>query len=196
MVERPTIEPGSRAAWRAWLEANHTAPTGVWVVHPKGRFAGPGDLDYEAIVLEALCFGWIDSVAGRVDDRRTSLYVAPRKRRSGWAASNKARVERLMAEGRMAPAGLRAVEQAKADGSWTVLDASEAMVEPPDLRAALDANEVARANWEGLPPSARKMAIGWIDTARRPETRASRVEETVRAAIENRRVGPGAPRRD
>jgi uncharacterized protein YdeI (YjbR/CyaY-like superfamily) len=194
MVERPTVEPGSRAAWRAWLEANHGAAPGVWVVHPKRRFAGPGDLDYEAIVLEALCFGWIDSVARRVDEQRTSLYVAPRKRRSGWAATNKARVERLIAEGLMAPAGLRAVEQAKADGSWTVLDASEAMAEPPDLRAALDADAVARARWDASPPSARKMAIGWIDMARRPETRAARIEEAVRAAAENRRVGPGAPR--
>ncbi|HEY5628032.1 MAG TPA: hypothetical protein VIR16_00845, partial [Candidatus Limnocylindrales bacterium] len=126
MAERAVIEPRTRAEWRAWLEANHATAQGVSVVYAKRRHAGPEDLDYEAIVLEALCFGWIDSTAGVVDERRVSLYVARRKRGSGWAATNKARVERLLAEGLMAPAGLAMVEQARADGSWTLLDAAEA----------------------------------------------------------------------
>lgn len=191
MDGRATVEPATRADWRSWLVANHATKPGVWVVYPKVRHAGPAALDYEAIVLEGLCFGWIDSTAGRVDERRTRIWMAPRRRGSVWAASNKARVERLMAEGLMAPAGLAAVERAKADGSWTALDAAEALEEAPDLRGALDARPEARANWDAFAPSVRKMAIGWIDTARRPATRAARIEETVRLAAENRGVGQG-----
>lgn len=191
-AERPTLEPGTRAAWRAWLADHHAHSAGVQVVYLKRRFAGPEDLDYEAIVLEALCFGWIDSTGGRVDDRRTSVWMAPRKRGSGWAATNKARLETLLAEGLMAPAGIAVVEAAKADGSWTILDAAEALMEPPELGPALDALPGARANWEAFPPSARKMAIGWIDTAKRPVTRAARIAATAEAAAANRRVGPGA----
>ena len=182
MAGRPRIEPRDRAAWRAWLAANHAASPGVQVVYPKQRFAAPGDLDYESIVLEALCFGWIDSAAGVAEERRSSLLVSPRKRGSVWAASNKARIEALSAAGLLAPAGIAAVEQAQADGSWTRLDASEAAIEPPDLIAALERHPGARPQWDAFPRGTRKQLIGWIDVARRPETRAARIEETASLA--------------
>ena len=93
---------------------------------------------YEELVLEALCFGWVDSRPGRVDDLRTKWYICPRKKGSGWAATNKARVEILLAEGPMAPAGKASIDQDKADGSWTLLDASEEGLVPDDLSAAFD----------------------------------------------------------
>ncbi len=188
MEGRPVVEPQTRAAWRDWLETNHATTQGVWVVYRKRRHAGPEDLDYEAIVLEALCFGWIDSTAGVVDEHHASLYLARRKRRSGWAATNKARIERLLAEGLMAPAGLAMVEQARADGSWTLLDGAEAAREPPDLEAALERHAGARSNWDAFPRSTRKQLIGWIDTAKRPETRAARIEETASLAAEGVRA--------
>jgi uncharacterized protein YdeI (YjbR/CyaY-like superfamily) len=199
MAERPVVEPRTRAAWRTWLAANHAASQGALVVYPRRGHAGPDDLDYEAIVLEALCFGWIDSTAGVIDERRASLYVARRKRGGGWASTNKARIERLLAEGLMAPAGLAAVEQAQADGSWTLLDNAEAAREPPDLEAALERYPGARSKWDAFPRSTRKQLIGWIDKSKRPATRAARVEETSSLAAQgiraneqrsNRRAGP------
>lgn len=194
MAERPTVEPATRSAWRAWLAANHTSSSGVWVVYPKRRFAGPDALDYEGIVLEALCFGWIDSRPGTVDERRTSLYVAPRKPGSGWASTNKARIELLTADGLMAPAGLAAVERAKADGSWTRIDGAEAAVEAPDLLAALDSHPGAHANWDAFPRGERKRIIQWIDTAKRAETRAARIEETATLAAQNIRANLWRPK--
>ncbi|MHB8959572.1 MAG: YdeI/OmpD-associated family protein [Candidatus Limnocylindrales bacterium] len=188
MAERPVVEPRTRAEWRAWLQSNHATVQGVSVVYPRRGHAGPDDLDYESIVLEALCFGWIDSTAGVVDGQRVSLYVARRKRGGGWAATNKARVERLLADGLMAPAGITAVEQARADGSWTLLDAAEAAREPPDLEAALVRYPGARERWDAFPRSVRKQLIGWVDTARRPATRAARVEEIASLAAQGIRA--------
>jgi uncharacterized protein YdeI (YjbR/CyaY-like superfamily) len=187
MDDRPRIEPGSRAAWRAWLEANHATAPGAWVVYPRRRFAAPGEPGYEDLVEEALCFGWIDNRPGKVDDRRVSLYLAPRRPRSGWAASNKERIRRLEAYGSMAPAGLAAVERAKADGSWAMLDRAEAAEAPPDLVAALDRHPGAREHWDAFSRGTRKMLIGWIDMAKRPATRAARVEETASRAARNER---------
>ena len=194
MDDRPRIEPASRAAWRAWLEANHATAPGAWVVYPRRRFAGPDDPGYDDLVEEALCFGWIDNRPGPVDQRRVSLYLAPRRPGSGWAASNKKRIERLAAGGLMAPSGLASVERAKADGSWTVLDRAEAGQEPPDLLAAFERHPGAREHWDAFPRGTRKMLIGWIDTAKRPPTRVARVEETATMAARNERPAQWVPK--
>jgi uncharacterized protein YdeI (YjbR/CyaY-like superfamily) len=185
--DAPHVHADDRATWRAWLEANHATARGVWLVTWRPR-SGRVGLDYEAAVEEALCFGWVDSTGGRVDDERTRLYFAPRKPRSAWAATNKARVERLIAAGRMTPAGLAAIERARANGSWTVLDAVERLEIPGDLAAALEARPPAAANFAAFPPSARKMLLGWAAVARRPETRARRVTAIAEAAARNERA--------
>ena len=144
MSDAPSVHAEDRAAWRAWLEANHAAATGVWLVSwRKGH--GPR-VEYEDAVEEALCFGWIDSQGGNLDERRSRQYFAPRKPTSGWAATNKARIERLIADGRMAPAGLAAIERAKANGSWTLLDDVEQGRIPDDLAAALAEHPPAAAH--------------------------------------------------
>ena len=181
------VHADDRATWRAWLEANHATSSGAWLVTWRRR-SGRLGLDYEAAIEEALCFGWVDSTAGRVDDDRGKLYFAPRKPRSGWAATNKARIERLLAEGRMAPAGVAAIDRAKANGSWEVLDSAERLVVPADLAAALDARPPAAANFAGFPPSARKQVLAWVALAMRPETRADRIRRVVDAAERNVRA--------
>jgi len=185
--DAPQVHAEDRATWRAWLEANHDRESGAWLVSWK-RGRGPA-VDYGEAVEEALCFGWIDSTAGRVDDDRSKLYFAPRKPRSGWSASNKARVSRLIADGRMAPAGLAAIERAKANGSWSLLDDVEQGVIPDDLAAALAEAPPATTNFAAFPPSARKMFLGWIAQARRPETRERRVREAAARAQRNERLG-------
>ena len=185
--DAPHVHADDRATWRAWLEANHATARGAWLVTWRSR-SGRVHLDYEAALEEALCFGWVDSTGGHVDDERGKLYFAPRKSRSVWAASNKARVERLIDEGRMGPAGLAAIERAKANGSWEILDSAERLEVPEDLTAALQARPPAAVNFAAFPPSARKMLLGWVALARRPETRAARITEIAEAAARNERA--------
>jgi uncharacterized protein YdeI (YjbR/CyaY-like superfamily) len=180
--DKPMVEVGDRAAWRAWLAANHASSSGVWMVTARARKRAPVGLDYEAAVEEALCVGWVDSTAGVVDDQRGKLYFAPRKAKSPWAASNKARVERLIASGRMQPAGLAVIEQAKANGYWTILDSVERLELPADLVTALDGAPLAAATWAAWPPSVRKQQLAQIAYAVRPETRAQRIAKVAALA--------------
>jgi uncharacterized protein YdeI (YjbR/CyaY-like superfamily) len=185
--DAPIIDPCARSAWRAWLEANHATAGGAWLIMWRPS-SGRECLDYEAAVQEALCFGWVDSTGRPVDARRNRQYYAPRKTRSPWAATNKARVERLLAEGRMAPAGLRAIERAKSNGSWEVLDSVERLEIPDDLEKALEARPPAATHFAAFPPSARKMQLAWIALAQRLETRATRVTTVAEAAARNERA--------
>jgi uncharacterized protein YdeI (YjbR/CyaY-like superfamily) len=191
--DAPLVMCESREEWRAWLEANHSSAGSCWLVTWR-KDSGRPVLPYEAAIEEALCVGWVDSTGGRLDDQRSKLYFAVRKPGSVWAATNKARVARLEAEGRMLPAGLAAIERAKADGSWTVLDESENLVVPVDLAAALDAHPPAAERFAAFPPSARKMIIAWVTTAKRPETRAARIAEASALAARNERAPQPRPR--
>jgi uncharacterized protein YdeI (YjbR/CyaY-like superfamily) len=185
--DAPEVHADDRETWRAWLEANHATVPGAWLVTWRPR-SGRVGLDYEAAVEEALCFGWVDSTGGSFDDDRGKLYFAVRKPRSGWAATNKARVERLIAAGRMAPAGLAAIERAKANGAWEVLDSVERLEVPSDLAAALEAHPRAAAQFAAFPPSARKQMLTWVAFAQRPETRADRIGQIAEAAAQNQRA--------
>lgn len=185
--DAPHVHADDRETWHAWLLANHATVRGAWLVTWRAS-SGRRGLGYEAAIEEALCFGWVDSTGGRYDDQRGRLYFAPRKPRSVWAASNKARVERLIADGRMMPAGLAAIERAKANGSWELLDSVERLEIPPDLAAALEAHPSAAANFAAFAPSARKMLLGWVAQAVRPETRAARIEKIAAAAARNERA--------
>ena len=189
------VHVGSRAEWRAWLAAHHESPDWIWLVYPKKGSARFTDLTYDALVEEALCFGWIDSVARGHDADHAAIRMSPRRPGSGWAATNKRRVERLVADGRMTPAGLARIEAARRDGSWEALDAVERLQVPADLAAALDATPEARRHFDAFPPSARKLALTWIAAARRPETRASRIAETARLAARGERANQPKERR-
>lgn len=192
MVDRERIHPETRAEWRAWLEEHHERSAGVWLVQWRAA-TGRRRLSYDELVEEALCFGWIDSRARRLDDDRSMITMTPRRPRSVWSRPNKERVERLIAEARMTAAGLRAVETAKANGSWEALDDVDAMIVPDDLLAALALSHQAVRHFDAFTPSAKKMILHWIKSAQREGTRKRRIEETVRLAAENRR--PGSPER-
>ncbi len=158
------------------------------------RRSGRPVLAYEAAVIEGLRFGWIDSTGGTVDGDRTRLWFAPRRPGSGWARTNKRRIEQLEREGRMERAGLRIIEAAKADGSWTLLDDVEELIVPVDLDAAFTGYPGSRAQWDAFPPSARRAILEWIVQAKRPETRAKRIDETAREATAGRRANEWLPR--
>jgi uncharacterized protein YdeI (YjbR/CyaY-like superfamily) len=190
---RPTAGPFDRAGWRAWLIANHATSSGVHLVSWR-RASGRTSVAYEEAVEEALCVGWIDSVAGRLDERRSLQWFSPRRSTSGWARTNKARVERLIAAGLMLPAGLDAIDEAKRNGSWTRLDDVEKLVVPDDLAAALDANPPARERWDAFSRSPRRAILEWISQAKRPETRARRIAEAADHAARNEKPPQFRPR--
>ncbi len=151
----------------------------MWLISYK-RATGKPFVEYEDAVLEALCYGWIDGQLRPIDEQRSSLLFTPRKKGSGWARSNKERVKRLVAEGRMQPAGLAKVEAAKKDGSWTLLDSVEALEVPADLRKALAAVGATKA-FDALSNSAKRAHLYALVTAKKPETRAKRLAAIVRS---------------
>ncbi|MCO4745584.1 MAG: YdeI/OmpD-associated family protein [Proteobacteria bacterium] len=171
----PTLEVTSLDQLRTWLEAHHTTSDGVWLVTWK-KHGGDKHIPWVAFVPELLCFGWIDSQARGVDADRTSRRITPRRKGSHWSAINKNHVARLEAEGSMRPAGLAAIEVAKADGSWSFLDDIEALIEPPDLKEALRGN---RGPWETRPASFKKLALFQLKSAKRPATRAKRLTKLL-----------------
>lgn len=188
-----TVQPASRAEWRAWLEQNHTRTEGIWLVSYK-KTAGKPRVEYAEAAEEALCFGWIDGQAGTLDSERTMLWMSPRKPGSGWSRINKERIERLVAGGLMTPAGMAKIDAAKKDGSWTLLDSFEALEMPDDLRQALASYPDAERHFTAFPPSTRKNILQWVGLAKKPETRAARIAETARLANENIRANQPRPK--
>ncbi len=181
------LHPMSRTEWRAWLEKNHARQEGVWLINYK-KATGKPRLDYNEAVEEALCFGWIDSKPNKLDDERSMLWFAPRKPGTGWSRPNKARVARMIALNRMAPAGLARVEAAQKDGSWRALDAIENIEVPADLEKALRSYPAAQGQFEAFPRSVKRSILEWIAKAKKPATRARRIEETARLAQDNNRA--------
>jgi uncharacterized protein YdeI (YjbR/CyaY-like superfamily) len=177
----------TRAEWRAWLLENHDKSTGIKLVFDK-KSSGSRSLSYNDQVEEALCFGWVDSKPGKFDEHHSILYFSPRKAKSGWSKPNKERIARLLEQGLMMPAGLAKIEAAKKDGSWEKLDAVEELEIPDDLKEALSEFSSATTNFAAFPKSAKRGILEWIVNAKKPETRAKRVEETARLAQENVRA--------
>ncbi len=185
-TEPDQIEVRTRAELRAWLAANHTRSDSIWLITWKKP--SPHHLPYDAVVEEALCFGWIDSQPRLLDADRSMIRLSPRKPRSGWSQVNKARIEKLVGAGLMTAAGLARIEQAKRNGTWDLLDAAHARQIPDDLSAAFALHPRSAENFAAFPPSAQKAILEWIGLAKRPETRAARVSETARLAAENLRA--------
>lgn len=186
MDDAPRVPVETAEEWRAWLEANGSTCDGAWLVLWRPT-TGRSRISYDDAILEALCFGWIDGQAKPLDDERSMLWFAPRSPSSAWAATNKARVAKLIAEGRMRPEGQRLIDLARANGMWTVLDGPEAGVEPAELTSALDASPTARTTWNSWPPGVRKAALTSIALARRVDTKAARIERIVADAVAGRR---------
>lgn len=182
---RETIEVKTKVELWNWLEKHHAQDKGVWVVHYK-KSSGLGDMSWESLVDVCLCFGWIDSTAGKVDELRTKRYIAPRKPKSGWSKKNKLSIERLLAEGRVQPAGLQAIERAKSNGSWGLSDKAEDLSYDDDLLKAFAASPGSRDKFRALPARSQKITLQWIYQAKTDVTRKSRIKQTVEAAIEGK----------
>jgi uncharacterized protein YdeI (YjbR/CyaY-like superfamily) len=185
--DREQFHAESRDDWQRWLAKNHDTSDGVWLVSWKISTSKPS-MTYDESVELALAYGWIDSTAGTVDDERNKLWFAPRRPTSGWSRPNKERIARLEAAGRMAAPGQRAVEIAKENGSWTLLDDVWNLVVPDDLDAALAKRNGAREHWEAFPPSARRAMLEWIVQAKREDTRRKRIDDIADKAARGERA--------
>lgn len=183
------FQPGSIGDWSSWLAEGYDEVPGVWLVTFKAA-TGREAFGYEAAVIEALRFGWVDSTQRTLDDERSMMWFSPRRKGSVWTRRNKERIAQLETEGRLEAAGRAAVDAAKDSGMWTLMDDVEDLVVPADLAAALAESPGAAEAFDSFPPSARKQILAWIVTAKRPDTRARRVTEAaVRAARGERAVG-------
>ena len=178
--ELPELIVADAAAWHAWLAANHDDRAGVWLVLAKKGSERPTALTYTQALDEALCHGWIDGQVRRRDERTFRQRFTPRRARSRWSARNVAHVQRLRSEGRLHPAGERAVAAAKADGRWQDAYAGPRTIEiPDDLAAALAAQPRAREMFALLTSQNRYAVLLRIDNAKRSDTRARRIEQFV-----------------
>lgn len=163
-----------RSALRVWLSQNFDQELGVWAVFYK-KSTGLSDLRWEAIVEECLCFGWIDSLPGKVDEIRTKIYISPRKANSGWSRRNKELLIDLHKRGLIESPGVAAIDRAKANGSWERFDLAEALVIPNELQSALGKEPGFASKWKTLSDSKKRQSLQQIFDAKTEGTRLKRI---------------------
>jgi uncharacterized protein YdeI (YjbR/CyaY-like superfamily) len=179
-ADQPELIVRDARAWRTWLRKHHADVDGVWLVLAKKGTVKPTSLGYDQALEEALCHGWIDGQVRRRDETTYRQRFTPRRRRSPWSKRNVGIAERLLAEGRVHPGGVAAIERAKADGRWDAAYAGPAAMEvPPELAAALAAEPKAQAMFGRLNSQNRYAILYRVTTSKRRETRARRIEEYV-----------------
>jgi len=175
-----TVAFATAAAWRAWLADRHADASGIWLRLAKGTAAEP-TLSYAEALDEALCFGWIDAQTRGLNADYWLKRFTPRKPGSRWSKINTQKAQALITAGRMASAGLAEVERARADGRWESAYAGpRTMSVPDDLQAALDASAEAAAFFATLTSQNRYAILYRINTVKRPETRARKIEQYIR----------------
>ena len=187
----PIISFASRDAWEAWLQEQHATSEGLWLKFAK-KGSGLETVSYAAEALEAaLCYGWIDGQADKFDERYWLQRFTPRRARSKWSKVNREKVEQLIEQGEMKPAGLREVERAKADGRWdAAYEAQSKATVPDDLRRELEKNELAREFFATLDSRNRYAILYRIQDAKKPETRARRIEKYIAMLSEHKTIYP------
>lgn len=175
LVDREHVFFESRLVLREWL-VHHARTQGIWAVFYK-KSTGLSDLSWEALVEECLCFGWIDSLPGKVDDEKTKIFISPRKTDSGWSRRNKVLLQELEALGKIQPPGFAAIERAKQNGSWLKFDLAEDRIVPPELQIEFDVSADLLAKWNSLSHAKQRQQLQLIYAAKTPQTRAKRIEE-------------------
>lgn len=178
------IEAKTRKQWRQWLQKNHATEKSVWlIIHHKS--SDIKTVYYEDAVEEAICFGWIDSIAHKRDATSKYQFFAQRKPKSNWSKTNRERAEKMIAAGLMTASGMTLIALAKDTGTWEALTGVQNSEIPADLQALLNRNKKALNNFLAFPPSSKRIILEWILNAKKPETRQKRIEETVRLAADN-----------
>jgi uncharacterized protein YdeI (YjbR/CyaY-like superfamily) len=181
----PTLDVRTRAAWHAWLEKHHTSVTEIWLIFHK-QHTGTPCIDYEGSLEEALCFGWVDSLVRRLDDDRFARKFTPRKPGSAWSLLNRRRYASLEKRGLLQEAG-----RANAPGAKVAIAPPRRRwaTVPKYMERALKVNDAAWRHFEQLAPSHRRKYVGWIDSAKRVETKQRRLREAVALLAKGRKLG-------
>jgi len=182
-----TFYAESKTAWRNWLIENHQQESKLWLIIYK-KDSGIPSITYDQAVDEALCFGWVDSSINKRDDESFYQYFAKRNPKSNWSKVNKLKIEKLISEGLMAEAGLKMVELAQQNGTWTALDDVENLISPSDLQEALDRNPLAHEYFNLFPRSVKRGILEWLMNAKQLKTRTKRINEIVSKAERNERA--------
>jgi len=170
--------------WRNWLHENHANSKGVHLIFYK--IDSPFEsMRWEEAVQVALCYGWIDSTVRKIDVDKRKQFFSPRKDKSAWSKLNKTYIEKLISENLMHESGLKKIEIAKKNGSWSSVDHVEDLVIPPDLEIAFQKNKLAFENYNNFSPSYRKNYLYWLNQAKREETRNNRIIEIISCCEKN-----------
>lgn len=179
-----TFHARSQKDWRKWLQKNHLSAKSIWLIIYRKESSVPS-VYYPEAVDEALCFGWIDSKGNKRDEQSYYQFFSRRNPKSNWSKINKDKVEKLMAQNLMAPAGLEMIQIARQNGSWSALDEVDNISIPADMQNLFDKNKIALENWNRFSRSSKRGILEWILNAKRPETRQKRIEETIQLAAKN-----------
>jgi uncharacterized protein YdeI (YjbR/CyaY-like superfamily) len=186
----PIIAFASQAEWEAWLAAQPATSRGLWLKIAK-KDAGVDTVSYAEALESALCYGWIDGQRAAHDERFFLTRFTPRGRKSKWSQINRAKATELLRQGRMTPAGVAQVEQARQDGRWdAAYEAQSAATVPADLQRALDEHPAARAFFATLDSRNRYAILYRLQDARKPETRARRIAQYVAMLDEQKKIYP------
>lgn len=185
-TERQKVYINTAIEWRGWLEENHQTIQSVWVICNTKKSNMPV-VYWSDLVDEALCFGWIDSTRKTIDETSFMQLFSKRKTNSTWSKINKEKVQRLIDGKLMKPAGYESIKTAKKNGSWEILDSVEELIIPQDLENAFENHKGSKEYFLNLSKSLRKMLLQWIVLAKRPETRAKRIDEIVKEALQKNR---------
>lgn len=181
MKTNKTFCPKNQQDWRKWLEDNHQKEDAIWLVYFK-KNSPKYNLNWSQAVDQALCFGWIDSLANAIDDDKYKQYFSKRNPKSIWSKVNKDKVKLLIEKSLMTEAGLKAIDIGKANGSWTFLDQVDALIVPEDLEQAFANYKGSKAFYDSLSNSIKKQLLYWVISAKRKETRAKRILEIAENA--------------
>jgi uncharacterized protein YdeI (YjbR/CyaY-like superfamily) len=188
--ELPTIPFASRDAWGAWLEEHHATANGLWLKIAK-KGSGIDTVSLAEALEIALCYGWIDGQRKGLDGDFYLQKFTPRRPRSRWSKINREKAIELIERGEMRPAGLREVERAKADGRWdAAYDSPSTATVPDDLRRELERDPRAMSFFSTLNSANRYAILYQIQEAKRPETRARRIEKYVAMLAEGKKLHP------
>ena len=179
------VEVQNRSELRAWLEANHQRTESFWLVTFKK--GSPSYLDRFAVLEELICYGWIDGIRRKLDDTKTMQLISQRKTKP-WAQSYKDLAEKLTAQGIMHESGLRAIEQAKLNGMWDLMESVDRLEVPQDLEEHFDLFPGSKANWDRFAPSARRNVLRWLFSAKTDQTRQKRLKLIASEAQQNRKA--------
>ena len=186
MTTIPELYFETAEEWRSWLEKNHQKSKGVYLILYKVD-SDKASMRWEEAVKVALCFGWIDSTVKKLDHERRRQYFCSRKPKSVWSKLNKTHIKKLIEENKMHQSGLDTINGAKQNGSWTALDDVENLIIPADLQSGFNNNPIAYENYKSFAPGYRKSYLGWLNQAKREETRLKRIQQIIELCKNNKK---------